>query len=416
MKKVLIVIGREYTRRIKKPAFWVITILVPLLVAALYALPVISAQHGAHSAKVLVVDQTGLFMNGLRSTSQVEFFIQPDLEYARSHRSDDDIILYIPMRETTIPHDAFLYYHGKAPSLAVQSTVDDQLQQLLRNAIMEDVYQVEPAVFHSVESTHISLHAQDAATGRESFARTKSVVAIVLAALMVLALILFGVQVMRSVQEEKQNRVAEVIASSVRPVQLLVGKVTGVALTALTQLALWIALTTAAIGGVQAAAPDLFAQARQQQEHRSLASRGTEATAQYNGTVQLVDDTVQGLTAINLPLVAALFVLFFLLGYMLYGSLLAALASRLESDADALQWTLLVCSPLLLALIVSPWEIGRSAFLLLFPLTAPAAVMLHLPFGAAVWQVVAAALILLAAFVAAAVLAAHSYRRHLLSR
>ena len=415
MKKVFIIIGREYTKRLKKPAFWVITLLVPLLVAALYALPVISAQRGGKSANVMVVDQTGLFMNGLRSTDAVQFTIQPDLEYARSHRDGDDIILFIPLRETTIPHDAFLYYHGKAPSPAVQSAVDDQLQQLLRNAIMEDVYRVEPAVYHSVESTHINLHAQDAATGRESFARTKGVVAIVLAALMTLALILFGVQVMRSVQEEKQNRVAEVIASSVRPAQLLVGKVAGVALAAITQLTLWIILTAAAIGGVQAAAPELFEQARHQQEQRTFASKGSEATAQYNGTVQLVDDTVQGLTSINMPLVAALFVLFFLLGYMLYGSLLAALAARLDSDADALQWTLLLCSPLLLTLIVAPWTIGRSAFLIILPFTAPVAVMLQLPFGVAVWQVVTAALLLLATCAGAAILAARSYRRNLLS-
>lgn len=416
MKKTFVIIAREYGLRLRKPAFWVITLLVPLLVAALYALPVISAQRGGKAATVHVVDQTGLFMNGLRSTEQVSFVLQPDLEQARNRRDKDDIILFIPMRETTIPHDAFLYYHGSAPSLAVQSAVDDQLQQLLRNAIMEDVYQVEPAVFHSVESTHISLHAQDAATGRESFARTKSVVAVVLAALMVLALVLFGVQVMRSVQEEKQNRVAEVIASSVRPVQLLVGKVAGVALTALTQLTLWIMLTTAAIGTVQAAAPELFAQARQQQEHRVLASKGTDATAQYNGTVQLVDETVQGLTAINLPLVAILFVVFFLLGYMLYGSLLAALAARLDSDADALQWTLLVASPLLLTLIVAPFAVSRSAFLALFPLTAPVAVMLQLPFGIAVWQIITAAVLMLVTSAAAAILAANSYRRHLLTK
>lgn len=415
MKKVFIVIAREYGLRLRKPAFWIITLLVPLLVAALYALPVISAQRGGHSATVHVVDQTGLFESGLRSTEQVAFTIQPTLEQARKHCDKHDIILFIPMRETTIPHDAFLYYQGKAPSLQVQSAVDDQLQQLLRNAIMEDVYHVEPAVFHSVESTHISLHTQDAATGHESFVRTKTVVAIVLAALMVLALVLFGVQVMRSVQEEKQNRVAEIIASSVRPLQLLIGKVTGVALTALTQLALWIALSTAAISMVQAAAPDLFAQARQQQEYRALASKGAEATAQYSGTVQLVDETVQSLTAINMPLVAALFVLFFLLGYMLYGSLLAALAARLYSDADALQWTLLACSPLLITLVLAPFAISRSAFFLLFPLTAPAAVMLQLPFGVAVWQVVAAVVLLLAAFAGAAVLAARSYHRHLLS-
>ena len=273
-------------------------------------------------------------------------------------------------------------------------------------------------MYHSVESTRIKLHTQDSASGKESFVGVKTVVAVVLAVLMVLALVLFGVQVMRSVQEEKQNRVAEVLASSLRPLQLLVGKVTGVALVAVTQLVLWVALTALAISGVQASAPDLFNQAREQQEHRALATKGVEATAQYDTTVQLVDETVRGLTAIQLPLVAAMFLLFFLLGYLLYGSLLAALAARLDSDADALQWVLLLVLPLFAVLILTPLLLNNPSGALgvgftFVPFTAPAAVMLRLPFGLPTWQVGLSALLLLLLFAASALLAARTYRRYL---
>ena len=418
MKKLLLILGREYRLRLRRPSFWVLTLLVPVVLAILYALPVLAAQKGAKQATVLVVDQTGLFEGSLVSSDEVHFHTMPSLEYARREAAKDDLILFIPMRETTIPHDAFLYYSGGLPSPALQNQVDNQLQVLLRNAILEDVYQLEPSVYHSVESTRIKLHTQDAASGKESFSGVKTVVAIVLAVLMVLALVLFGVQVMRSVQEEKQNRVAEVLASSVRPLQLLVGKVTGVALVAVTQLVLWIALTALAISGVQASAPDLFQQARQQQEHRVLATKGTEATVQYDTTVQLVDETVQGLTAIQLPLVAAMFLLFFLLGYLLYGALLAALAARLDSDADALQWVLLLALPLFAVLILTPLLMNNLSGALgigftLVPFTAPAAVMLRLPFGLPAWQVGLSALLLLLLFAAAALLAARTYRRHL---
>jgi len=422
MKKILLVVAREFRLRLRRPSFWVLTLLVPLLLAALYALPVIAANRSAEQAQVLVVDETGLFDHSLRPTDEVTFRPMPSLEYAQRQMADDeniDAILYVPVRETTIPRDAFLYHRSTTPSLALQQYISGQLQMLLRNAILEDVYQLDPEVYRSVSTTDIRLHTQDAATGRESFARVKSVVAAVLAVLMVLALIIFGVQVMRSVQEEKATRVAEVVASSLHPVQLMVGKVGGVALMALMQLVLWVMLTAAAIGGIQTANPDLFAQAREQQTARTLATKGAEATAQYNPSVQLVDETVQGLTAINLPLVAGLFLLFFLLGYLLYGSLLAALAARLDSDADALQWVLLLLSPLLLFLMLIPLLLATPAgalsqWLSFIPFTAPASILLRLPFGLPVWQVLLAAIILIVFFFLAAQLAARSYKRYLI--
>lgn len=417
MRKTLLVIGRECRLRLRRPAFWVLTLLVPVVITLLYALPVVAARHADERTTVLVVDQTGLFENGLQSTEALAFKPMPSLDYAQQQAADRDVVILIPLRETTIPHDAFLYYHGTPPSLDVQSAVDAQLQTLLHNAILEDVYNVEPAVYHSVESAHLRLHTRDTATGHESHLRVRSVVALVLAVLMALALLLFGITVTRAVQEERHNRVAEIVATSARPGELLAGKVCGVALTATLQLVLWVTLTAAAIGGVQAANPDLFEQARQAQQMHSIATKGAEATAQYSAPVELVDQTVQGLAAIQLPLVAGIFALFFLLGYMLYGSLLAAVAARADSESDATLRTLVVGSPLLLALALAPLVLrapsgAMALWLTLVPFTAPVAAMLRLPFGLPLWQVVLAAALLLLFAAAATALAARTYRRH----
>lgn len=422
MKKLLLILSREYRLRLLRPSFWVLTLLVPLLLAALYALPVVVASGEKEQAEVLVVDETGLFENGLRPTSEVAFRRMPSLDYARRTMDTSDrvaAILFIPMREFTIPRDAFFYHRSSTPPLALQSLVDSQLQMLLRNAIIEGVYHLEPSVYHSVESTNIRLHPHDAVTGRESFARVKSVLAVVLAALMVLALIVFGVQVMRSVREEKNSRVVEVVIASVRPLQLLVGKVVAVSLAALTQLALWVVLTALAVSLVRSSSPDLFAYAEQQLEAPSVASKGTEATLQYAAPLSLPDEAMQGLAAVDLPTVAALFALFFLLGLLLYGALLAALASRLDPDADTLQWTLVAASPMLLVLVLALWLLQQPAGTLaqcftLIPFTAPAAAMLRLPFGIGTLQLALAVLLLLASFFLAALLAARTYRRHLL--
>lgn len=422
MKKLLLILSREYRLRLRRPSFWVLTLLVPLLLAALYALPVVVASGEKEQAEVLVVDETGLFENGLRPTPEVAFRRMPSLDYARRTMDTSDrvaAILFIPMREFTIPRDAFFYHRSSTPPLALQSLVDSQLQMLLRNAIIEGVYHLEPSVYHSVESTNIRLHPHDAVTGRESFARVKSVLAVVLAALMALALIVFGVQVMRSVREEKNSRVVEVVIASVRPLQLLVGKVVAVSLAALTQLALWVVLTALAVSLVRSSSPELFAYAEQQLEAPSVASKGTEATLQYAAPLSLPDEAMQGLAAVDLPTVAALFTLFFLLGLLLYGALLAALASRLDPDADTLQWTLVAASPMLLVLVLAPWLLQQPVGTLaqcftLIPFTAPAAAMLRLPFGIGTLQLALAVLLLLASFFLAALLAARTYRRHLL--
>ncbi len=400
--------------RLRKPSFWLVTLLVPVVLAALYALPVIAAQRASHSATVLVVDETGLFESGLRSTPEVHFRRMPTLEYAASHRtSDENLVLYIPRHETYMPREATLFYYDfHAPSLDIQSTVDNQLQLLLRHAIMEDVYGLSPAERHSVESSHITLHTRDVITGRDGFTRVKTVVAMVLAILMALALVGSGVQVMRAVQEERQNRIAEVVASSVRPVQLMSGKVAGVAISMLLQLVLWLSITTVAIFAIQAAVPDLFEAAREQAAMRDVATKGAVAFMQYDTPTTLVDDTISGLAAINIPLISVAFLVAFLLGFMLYGGLLAALAARLDSEADTLQWTLLVCSPLMVALLLIPL-LHRSPLLLLIPFTAPVAIISELPFGIPISTILFAAALLLLAGCAALLLAAHTYRRRI---
>ncbi len=413
MRNILIIIAREVRQRLGRPAFWVLSLLVPVILAALYALPVVASQRGSEPQRVLVVDETGLFEGALVSDDVVSFRNMPSLEYAENHRDKRDLVLFIPLRQTTIPRDAFLYYHGNTPSPTVQGVVDSRLQALLHDAILLDVYGLDPDTFRSVSGAGIRLHTQESASGHESFLPVRRTVGLVLASLMTLALIIFGVEVMRSVQAERQNRVSELLLTSVRPVQLMWGKVGSVAVTAMLQLALWIAFTSAAVGGVQAAAPDLFEQAREQQQARAISTKGAEATAQYATPVSLVDDTVQGLAAINLPLTASVFVLFFLLGLALYGLLLAALAARLDADADALQWSLLIGSPLLLALLLAVVGAG-SVWTVLCPLTSPVAVVAQLPFGLPLWQVALGAVLLVASAIVAAVFAASQYKKHIL--
>lgn len=376
MKKLWLIILRESAVRLRKPAFWVVTLLVPLAVAAIFLLPIEAAKRAARPTTVLVVDETGLFAGRLHSTDVVHFRTMPTVEYAENERHEGDLLLLIPLRETYMPRDATLFYRGtRPPSLAVQGAVDGQLQQLLRTAILEDVYGLSPDERHSVESSHIHLRIRDAVSGREGMARMRIAVAIVLSVLMTLALFLFGVQVMRAVQEERQNRIAEVLATSVRPLQLMAGKIAGVALAALVQLLIWSVL---AVVGV------------------SVARLGMASAA---------------LAAVpNLPLLISCFVIAFLLGFLLYGGLLAALAARLDYEADALQWSLALCWPLVLVPLMVPLIARGSVALCFIPFTAPAAFVATIPFGITVVQA-ALSLLLLSLTAAASLLLATKANR-----
>ncbi len=376
MKKLWLIILREAAVRLRKPAFWVVTLLVPVVVATLCILPLEAARRAARPTTVLVVDETGLFAGRLRSTDVVHFRSMPSVEYAEGERHEGDLVLLIPLRETYMPRDATLFYRGtRPPSLAVQGAVDGQLQQLLRSAILEDVYGLEPDERHFVESSHIHLRIRDAVSGREGMARMRIAVAILLSVLLSLALLLFGVQVMRAVQEERQNRIAEVLATSVRPIQLMAGKIAGVALAALVQLAIWSLLAVVAV----------------------RIGRAGVFSAAYA-------------VAPNLALLISCFVIAFLLGFLLYGGILAALAARLDHEADALQWSLAVCWPLFLVPLMVPLIARGSVTLLFIPFTAPAALVATLPFGIGVGQAALALLLLALAAAAALFLASKANR------
>ena len=284
MNKILLVIQREYSTRVKKPSFWILTLVVPILLAALYAIPIMLATKPMEHANVLVVDDSGLFQGQFRSGRDITYFDAGSLDYAKRQLASVDTldaIVFIPARETSIPLDAFLYYRTDAPSMTVQSNVNNQLQEILRNTILLDVHGITPDDYAMLTGTRIHLRTQDIETGRDGFLQIKLVIGALLAILVFMAVFMFGSQVMRGVMEEKTSRIVEVIVCSVKPFQLMMGKVVGIGLVGLTQFALWVLLSGVAMAGVRISNADLFEQASARHNVTQVATKGTEATAQY---------------------------------------------------------------------------------------------------------------------------------------
>ena len=433
MNKILLVIQREYLTRVKKPSFWVLTIVVPILLAGVYAIPIILASRPIEHAHVLLVDDTGLFQGQFRSGRDITYHEAGSIEYARRELQQHDsldAIVYIPARETTLPRDAYLYYRSDAPSLTVQTDAQNQLQEILRNSILLDVHGLTPEDYALLTSTHIKLRPQDIETGRDGFLQVKIVVGVLLAFLVFMAVFMFGSQVMRGVMEEKTSRIVEVIVCSVKPFQLMMGKVVGIGLVGLTQFALWVLLSGIAVVGVQASNADLFQQATAHQTE--IASKGTEATTQYEaeqaraaeyeagqGIDNSVKELIEGLTGINFAMLIVLFVFYFVFGYLLYASLFAAAGSLVDNETDSQQFTLPMTVPLILTLLLMPAMVGQpsgslSVWLSIIPFTSPVAMLMRIPFGVPVWQVAVSMVLLLITFPLCIWAAAKVYRSAIL--
>ncbi len=349
----------------------------------------------------MVVDETMLF-GKFRSGNDVRYTHLQDIDKAKASLKADEeyvAIVYIPRTETRIPSDAYLYYYSHLPGAAAINDIETQLERILKNNILLEVYQIPQDDYKMINDAVVHLHAKDLETGRNSFIEVKIALALALAALIYMVIAIFGGQVMRGVVEEKNNRIVEIIVSSIHPFQLMMGKIVGIATVGLTQFALWIALSLAAISISNALCPDMLA----------AATTGI-------GNLQLPLFT-QGLLAIDFGVILPTFLIFFILGYLLYAAIFAAIGAT--TDTDSQPYILPATVPLILAIALSPLIIASPSgavaqWLSLIPFTSPVAMMLRLPFGVPLNQVWISATILLVSFVLLTWIAARIYRTGIL--
>ncbi len=408
MNKILLVIQREYTTRVRKVSFWLLTLLVPILLAALYAIPIYMALKPQDRVVVLVADESGVF-GGLDrddasrgdsrfvSNDVVEYRYAASLEYARRVMDkDEDVsaILYVRSRASeAIPTDACLYYKSDLPTQQTRYDVDMQLQRILRNRLLQ-AHGISDDEYALISGTKINLRTEDMETGREAFLGVKTALGLVLSLLIYVAIFMFGSQVMRGVVEEKSSRIVEVVVCSVKPFQLMMGKVIGIALVGLTQFLMWVMLTGVALVGIQAGNRDLFGAAQQKHAVTEIATKGSEATAQMSlsGDMADVPQMVEGIAAIDFGAIVPAFLFFFIFGYLLYATLFAAAGAMSDNDTDTQLFSLPLTVPLLLVLLLMPTIVdspsgGLSVALSLIPFTSPVAMMLRIPFGVPLWQI-----------------------------
>lgn len=428
MNKIKIIIKREYLNRISKKSFLVLTILGPILMCALIFTPFFISNLEEERLNVIVVDQTldvsesdstYIFRNQFKSTDKIKFDYLDNIEVAQSilKENSTDAVLEIVKTNDTPPIKGFMYYGENEISSTTQSEIKNQLSNILKNNILRIDYGMAEKEIEWVNNPTIDFYTKNIFSGEESFNEIKGILGMFAGLLIYFFIFLFGAQVMKSVSDEKMNRIVEILVSSVKPIQLLIGKIVAIALVGLTQIALWIVIIVGILNVAQAVSPETFSM---QEEQTIVLNQRVVSVDQINATEAVnTSELISGLFSINIPLMIGMFVFFFIMGYLLYASLFGAIGSLLDVDTDGSQFTLPITIPLILAMICLPILMENPTsdiafWLSIIPFTAPVAMMVRIPFGVPVWEIALSSGLMIVSIAICLMIAAKIYRTGIL--
>ena len=427
MKKTLIIIKREYLSRVKKRSFIVMTILGPILMASLMIVPFFISKWGEDTKNIDVVDETGIYVDHLTSNKSVQFnYLTSDIKTAKDNliKSGSYCLLYIPKPTPTDSNSALLYYSNKQPGISVTSYVHEKMKYVLENKMLHDKYGLDKKDIESVK-TGIDLKMENVQTGENSSPELTMMIGLFAGILIYISIFMFGSQVMRGVIEEKTSRIIEVIVSSVKPFQLLMGKITGIALVGLTQFLLWIVLTLGIVTVFQAS---VFTPTKKNVTTEQKAINVQQPTPMTNTIdksapkdedAEIMNSVMHSVGSYNYVTIILMFLFFFLFGYLLYGALFAAIGSAVDNEADTQQFMMPITIPLIMAFVLSQTIINNPQGSLAFwfsiiPLTSPIVMMIRLPFGVPTYELILSMGLLVLGFLGATWFAAKIYRTGIL--
>lgn len=410
MNKIRLIIQREYLTRVRKKSFIVMTFLGPLLMAAVWIVPYYLTTISDDVKIISVLDESSLYYESLRGDESTKFVkALPDLEEAKAElmKSGNYALLYIPLPQASLPTSAILYSDGQA-SLDVKTYIKNTMKRAVEDEKLR-LHGIDKDILRSIQTNVYvnSIKVDGSGNEEKSSVEINMVVGLFSAILIYFFIFLFGAQVMRGVIEEKTSRVIEIIVSSVKPFQLMMGKIVGIALVGLTQFLLWVILTLFIVGGFQLMYTDAFDQANPVPTYSSqgLFPEAGEQVAEESQDFRenSTNFMLESLYAINFPLILGVFVFFFLGGYLLYAALFAAIGSAVDSEADTQQFMMPITIPLILSIVMAQFIIndpgGQVAFWFsMFPFTSPVIMMLRIPFGVPVWQLGLSAALLIGGF------------------
>ena len=424
MNKVGLIIKREYVTRVRKKSFIIMTILGPLLFAGIFASVFLLNRVDSEKHTIVVVDNSRLFEGKFKSDTKLTFVYQNEnVDSLRAKSKDLGYfgVLFIPASDKieSLEKGVTLYSEAQ-PGFDIIERIKFTIEKDIKNAKMIAAG-VDDKKLDMIK-TDVEIQTRDLENKETSTGLTTGI-GFGSGLLIYMFIFIYGAMVMRGVMEEKMSRIVEVIISSVKPFQLMLGKIVGVALVGLTQFLLWVVLSIAAVSVVSAAFLGDKTEKEKieamQQMRPGMNQMNQLDAAQQDQIMSPKEKLSDALASINFIVIISAFVFYFLGGYLLYSALFAAIGSAVDSETETQQFMLPVTIPLILAYVVSATVMtnpnGSVAFWFsMIPFTSPVVMMMRIPFGVPYWEVGLSMLFLIAGFIFTTWLAAKIYRTGIL--
>ena len=408
MRNISLIIGREFRERVYKKSFIITTILMPLVMILLSAAPALIMEFvDGETKKITVIDESGIVAPKLSSDEEVIFeFSEKNLPEAlveASQNKDNFGVLHIGKDIVANPNDARLYTSASS-SLILEEKIAEQIEKVIESERLK-AYNIEN-IDEILEKVKASVHLATFRTDKDkesaaTSAMASSLVGMVLGFLLYFILAIYGGMVMQSVIEEKSSRILEVMVSTVKPFEMLMGKILGIALVAAVQVVVWgvlIVLFSAVI------MPALMPENILESVHQVQAGADVAALAtQQELSPEMLTAMASLLDTGHLAMIIGTVLLYLVGGFLLYASLYAAIGASVDQAQDAQQLTTIITLPIIVAFVVTMMVMKDPNSPIVFwcsmiPFTSPIVMVARVPSGIPAWEIATSLALLYATF------------------
>ncbi len=395
------------------------TLVSPLLIVLFYGVIFyfsFNKELGQEKKLIIVNDATSVFQNQLEEGKNFSFQykeVSPESALDLLKNSSIYGVLNIVKKDSNFQYNLIA---NEQPGLSTLNAIEGKLENILKAKKMKEKG-VEASLLKEINSISVEINTQKA-TGNgleEGNSGITTIVGFIGAFLIYLFIFLYGVQVMKGVIEEKTNRIVEVIISSVKPFQLMMGKIVGIAMVGFTQFIIWVLLVTLLSAPVSSLVMNL-ADIEPNQIAQNVAPNLADSTPQIQSVQANPSlNMLNGLNQLNVPLLLGLFIFYFIGGYLFYGALFAAVGSAVDNETDTQQFMMPITLPLIFSIAISQSIINApnstlSVWLSMIPFSSPVIMMVRLPFGVPTIEIIASMLCMVLGFIATVWFAGRIYR------
>lgn len=415
MNNIFLITKREFLTQVKKKSFIILTLLAPLLLIGFGAVIALMFKANESHSIIEVVDKSGLFKDQLKSNDKLNYVFvsaadeKSKINNLKDNESLDGILILPELKDhdyNGLENSTRLIVNAKMGFDTKQKIVSDITDVIKKEKIKQ--LGIQESQLNSLDKSFtlktINVSNNNKEDSDLAFG-VKSGLSILLMYVTFMFIIIYGVRVMRSVLEEKNNRVVEIIISSVKPFELMMGKILGVTLVALTQFLIWISMSV--VGALVLNTGFMSLQ-------KNIPG-GNEELASKLDIAQIATQISHSLLELNFPLIIFVFIVFFLLGYIFYSSIYAAIGSAVDNETETQQFTLFAILPLTLGMygsfsLMNNPDGPLGFWLSIIPFTSPVAMIARIPFGVPAWQIALSIVLLLGTTIFMIFLAGKIYR------